>query len=159
MIIFFAFVFFGMSMYQDTAPFNTFARSLITCFGYTFGDSMREMLFLFKDEPMAAPYFTLIVLIFYSSLAQIYVVLFMSQFEAHLEEKEEKMRKKEEKEKETRERLLLMDIFDQKTFSIQANAFINFIEKGEQGKEGSDSGKDNNNMMNAFKEMVENGGK
>lgn len=107
---------------------------MITVFGFTFGDAMREMLLKFSDEPFAITYTSAICLIFFSSIAQIYVVLFMSQFEEHLEESEELMEKMEEKKRKNRERLLLMDLFDQKTFSIQANAFINYLEGGDEMK-------------------------
>lgn len=118
MVVFFAFVFFGMALYQHTPPFGSMERSMITVFGFTFGDAMREMLIKFKDEPFAITYTSAICLIFFSSIAQIYVVLFMSQFEEHLEENEILMEKLEEKKRKNRERLLLMDLFDQKTFSI-----------------------------------------
>jgi len=126
-MVFFAFVTFGMSVYQNTTPFSSIDQSIKTMFGLSFGNSMRETMNKIIDEPFVLAFCTAIIIVFFASITKVYVVLFMSQFEEHLEENEKLLEKAEEKRQRNKERLLLMDMNDQKTFSVQANSFINFL--------------------------------
>ena len=108
-VIFFAFVFLGLALYQKITRFSNVARSSITIWSFMFGDAIREVTMYFLDEPLSLLFTTAVILIFTSSLASIYVVLFISKFESHLEELEEAEQKKLSAVKKNREKQLQMD--------------------------------------------------
>lgn len=108
-VIFFAFVFLGLALYQKRTKFSSVKRSSITIWAFMFGDAIREVVMGFIDEPLSLIFTTAVILIFTSSLASIYVVLFISKFESHLEELEEAEEKKKEAIKKNREKQLKLD--------------------------------------------------
>lgn len=69
LVVLFAFAFLGLSLYQRTAPFISLSRSIMTIWGFSVGDAIREQTMKFSHEPFSTLYMTGIILVFYSSLA------------------------------------------------------------------------------------------
>lgn len=110
----------------------------MTIYGFTNGDAIREQVLKFRHEPLAYVYATAIILIFFSSLAQIYVALFINQYETHIEEQEEIEQKKQELKNLLKIKSIIKDSADDNNYSQQASEFMDYMH-GKKDYEGSKS--------------------
>lgn len=73
---------------------------------------MRETMNKIIEEPFVLVFISAIIIVFFASITKVYVVLFMSQFEEHLEENDKLLEKMEKKRQKNKESLILMDMND-----------------------------------------------
>lgn len=100
LIIFAAFVIFATCLYQTSDNFSNFGSSSVSIFSIAFGDSIRDNLDKIKFQPFTQIFTIICVLVFYSSVVQVYVAIYIEMYQKKLVKQEDTKVKDQNKKRE-----------------------------------------------------------
>lgn len=80
-IVYIAFTFFAVALYQREETFSSLGSSFTTIFAIAFGDAVRENCMAIHREPFSTVFAILTIGVFYSALSQVYIGIFILKYE------------------------------------------------------------------------------
>lgn len=85
-ILFIASCLFATALYQKADSFSSFPMAAQSVFSIGFGDSIRENMMNIREEPFVLVFNIVLVCLFYSSLSQVYIGIFIGLFQKKMEQ-------------------------------------------------------------------------
>lgn len=76
-IVYLAFAFFSVALYQKEDNFGDLGNSLTSIFAIAFGDNVRENCMAIHKEAYSLIFGVLTIGVFYSALSQVYIGIFI----------------------------------------------------------------------------------